>query len=231
MALLPDPSAYPLCGFFLTGYLTKKDDPVNFRPNDVPGVFQRHERVFEDALQVLGITKEALRKRPEFNFDSGDVSSLESASAILRVVVCLHRNGFTHIALIKAGPTTGADITCEKNGAKLCCEVKAITKQSKGRDDFFLEDQLYEKIRENIAKARNQLKTTARALQCKLTMFISVMNWEIHTMVLGDSDFQNVVEKLEREDHELDGIDIVLLITGAGLQHFFISEGGKCINC
>jgi hypothetical protein len=96
----------------------------------VPGVFQRHERVFEDALQVLGITKEALRKRPEFNFDSGDVSSLESAIAILRVVVCLHRNGFTHIALIKAGPTTGADITCEKNGAKLCCEVKAITGHS-----------------------------------------------------------------------------------------------------
>src|ERR1700686_4371082 len=142
---------YPLCSFFLKRYLSKKDDPVNFRPNDVPGVFQRHEKVFEDALRVLGITKEGLRKRPEFNFDSGDASSLESAIAILRVVVCLDMRGFTHIVLISAGPTTGADITCERNGARLCCEVKTITKQSKGRGDFFL-DQVYTKIRENISK-------------------------------------------------------------------------------
>src|SRR6266853_101336 len=49
----------------------------------------------------------------------------------------------------------------KKNGVKVCFEVKTVTKRSKGRKNLFLEEQLYEKIREEIGKARKQLISSA----------------------------------------------------------------------
>src|SRR5712692_3590377 len=147
----PDLNTYPLCSYLLSGYLSKKEDPTNFPPNEFPALFDRYEKVFESALQVLGLTKEALKSRSEFNFDSGDAANLESGIAMLRVVEALRLEKFLNMALVKPKKNApAADLTCEKNGQKVCLEVKAITKQSSGRSGLFLEGQLYEKILENI---------------------------------------------------------------------------------
>src|SRR2546427_4225087 len=179
MEISPELDSYPLCRFFLSGYLAKKQDHGNFPPDD-PGKFQRYEKLFASALQALSLQPEALRRRPEFNFDSGDENNLESGIAILRIVVFLTEKNFLRIALIPSTSTTGADITCEGNGQKVCCEVKAITKTSSGRTGLFLEDQVYEKIRESIPKARRQLKATAAQLECQIVIAVFVMNWLLH---------------------------------------------------
>jgi hypothetical protein len=77
----------------------------------------------------------------------------------------LRLENFLDIALVKTKKgMPGADIICEKKGQKICWEVKAITKQSSGRAGLFLEDQLYEKLLENLPKARIQLEATASEL-------------------------------------------------------------------
>jgi hypothetical protein len=229
MEIVQQLSAYPLCNHFLSGYLGKRTSPENFGSADVVGVLHRHETLFASALQALGLQKEELRRRPEFNFDSGDRTNLESGIAVLRVVVFLDQKNFLHISLVKAGSTTGADITCERNGQRVCCEVKAITKQSSGRSGLFLEDQMCEKARESIAKARSQLQASAAALQCSVTLVFFVMNWLEHAVVLVQSDYQDCVNRLE-QDQELTGIDGVVFITAAGQDFGFLSEHGKCIE-
>ena len=171
----------------------------------------------------------SLRRRPEFNFDSGDAANLESAIAVLRAVVFLRDKNFLDIALIRSKSTKGADITCERNGLRVCCEVKTITKQSSGRAGCYLEDQVYEKIRENISKARAQLKASAAQLQCKMAIAVSFVNWFLQSVTLDQSAFQYIVNTLEQEQ-ELDGIDVVLVITATGQEHSFFSERGKSIE-
>jgi len=132
VAIPPELSSFPLASYFLREYLSKREDPVNFPLHELPDLFQRYYNVFASALQVLGLTKEALKNRSEFNFDSGNAANLESGIAVLRVVEALRLEKFLDIALVK--PTknaSGADLTCEKNGQKVCLEVKAITKQSR----------------------------------------------------------------------------------------------------
>jgi len=70
--------------------------------------------------------------------------------------VFLHEKNFMKITLIKSKRSKVADIICEKNEEKVCCEVKAITKRSDGRAGFFLEEQVYEKILESISTAGAQ---------------------------------------------------------------------------
>ena len=199
MGVPPELGAYQLCVFFLMGYLTAREDPENFPPNELPRIFQQYERVFKDALDALNLSHEALRARPEFNFDPGDPASLESGIAVLRVVNALQQKGYQRIALLGAEETTGADVVCYKDDQKICCEVKAITKQSEGRKGFYLENQVYEKVRENAVKARTQLKATAVKLNCQRTTFAVVMNWSPHDKILGDNDLRNIVDKLDRD--------------------------------
>jgi hypothetical protein len=197
-------------------------------------VFDRYETLFQSALQTLCATKEALKSKPEFNFDSADAGNLESGIAMLRVVVALRSQGFVRIRLLK--PTRNAlnaDLACEKNGQKVCCEVKAITKQSSGRPGLFIEDQLYEKIRENISKARLQLDATATEHGCTVKIFACVLNWFEQSIYLALDDYQQVVDRLERDGGQeyLAGVDGVLFITKFGQVFLFLSEGGKCIDC
>ena len=160
-----DLSTWPLCRYFLSGYLSKRNDPTNFPPDQFPELFDRYEKVFESALEVLGLTKEALKSKSEFNFDSGDPANLESGIAVLRVVEALRIKKFRNIALVKPTKNApGADLTCQKNRQKVCCEVKAVTKQSNGRREYLFKDQLYEKILESISKARTQLEASAAEL-------------------------------------------------------------------
>ncbi len=229
----PDLSAYPLCSYFLLGYLSKREDPTNFPPDEFPALFDRYEKVFERALQVLSLTKEALKSRSEFNFDSGDAANLESGIAILRVVKALRLEKFLNIALVKPTKNApGADLTCEKNGQKVCLEVKAITKQSSARSGLFFEDQLYEKILENISKARTQLDATAKELQCTVKIFVCVVNWFEQSIYLNQDDYQHIVDRLERDrDQEsLKGVDGVLFVTKMGQQFLFLNEHGKSVN-
>jgi hypothetical protein len=216
--------AYPLCKLFLSGYLAKKQDPVNFPTSD-PDTFRRYEELFKAALQALGLQPQNLRKRPEFNFDSGDAANLESAIAVLRAVVWLKDKGFVNIALIKA-KGSAADISCERKGQKVCCEVKSITKQSSGREGYFLEEQVYEKVKESISKARSQLKASALQSQCKITIAVFVLNWFLHSLTLDQGVFQQIVNRLEQEQ-ELQGVDGVLFITAAGVGYDFFCEATK----
>jgi len=61
MGIPPELHSYPLCSFFLSGYLTNKEDPDNFPPKD-PKKFERYEKLFASALQALGLQGEDLKE-------------------------------------------------------------------------------------------------------------------------------------------------------------------------
>jgi hypothetical protein len=228
MKLLPDLSAYPLCSYFLSGYLSKcKEDDLNFP--DQPGIFDRYEELLRSALQALGLTKKALRSKPEFNFDSGDAANLESGIAALRVVNALRLENFVNIALLKPPQDArGADIGCERNSQRVCVEVKAITKRSKGRPGCSLENQLYEKILEGLPRARKQLEATANRVQATAKIFACVVNWFAHSICLGQGGFQSIANRLDRDQdcESLQGVEGILFVTAMGLQHLFLNEDG-----
>jgi hypothetical protein len=228
-------SSYPLCQYFLLGYLSVRDDPSNFPPDEFPNLFDRYEKLFQSALRALKLSKESLRSRAEFNFDSGDAANLESAMGVLRTVETLRLMNFVVITLLKP---PGADIFCEKNSERVCCEVKTITKQSAPRFGRFFADQLYEKIVENTAKARTQLKQTAEKLQCTVTIFSCVSNWLNQAIYMNERDYQQIVDRLEKDQLEgdnnflesLKGIDGVLFITKFGTRYLFLNPRGKSID-
>ena len=230
---IPVIGPYPLCKYFLSGYLSKREDPTNFPNDEFPALFDRYEKVFASALDALRLDKEALRSRSEFKFDSGDAANLESGVAILRVVEALRLDNFLGIALVAPiKDVASADLTCEKNGERICLEVKTITKQSVGRADLSLEDQLYEKILENISKARKQLEATALEWQCSVKIFACVLNWFEQSIYLTQTDYQLIVNRLERdqEQESLNGIDGVLFVTKQGQRFLFLNEHGKIID-
>lgn len=233
MGTSPDLHIYPLCQFFIGKYLSLQRDTTNFPADQFPDIFRRYENLFALALETLAVSREALKRRSEFNFDSGDANNLESGIATLRVAEALRLAKFQNIRLVvpkKDSPA--ADIVCEKNHIRACCEVKAITKQSAGRDGLFFADQLYEKILENISRARTQLKSTASAMQCEIAIFACVVNWFDQSIYLTQGDYQDVVNKLERdqEQESLTGVDGVLFVTKLGQQFWFLNENGKRID-
>ena len=226
---------YPLSSFFLSGYLSKnRSDLANFPDHEFPAGFERYERVFECVLQVLGLSKEALKSKPEFNFDSGDAANLEGGVAVLRVIEALRIADVVNIALVRPKKNSrGADITGEKCGQRVCLEVKTITKQSSGREGLFLEEQLYEKILESIPSAKQQLGATAAELHCAVKIYVCVVNWFPQSIHLALDDLQQIVDRLERDgDQEsLKGIDGVWFIMGMGTRFLFLNEIGKSIEC
>jgi hypothetical protein len=229
----PDLSNHPLCKYFLSSYLSKGADQSNFPDDQFPSILDRYEKVFQSALEVLGVTKERLKKRTEFNFDSGDPANLEGGIAMLRVIEALRLAKFHKISLVKTPKnSSGADLVCEKNSHRICCEVKAITKQSSARPGFFMEDQLYEKILESISKARTQLEATAALEHCSVKIFACVINWFDQSIYLTQDDYQRIVNKLEnnQEQQSLIGIDGVLFVTKMGQWFLFLTEHGKCID-
>ena len=120
----------------------------------------------------------------------------------------------------------------------MCCEVKTITKQSAARSGLFFADQLYEKILENIAKARLQLGQSAAKWRCTVTIFVCVSNWFDQAVYLAEDSYQYVVNRLEKDQLEgegnflesLKGIDGVLFVTKFGNRYLFVNERGKSID-
>ena|ERR1035437_3485456 len=153
------PASLRLSPRILSGYLSAREDPTNFPLDQEPALFDRYENIFKSALDALKISKETLRHMGEFNFDSGNAANLESAVGVRRTVGALRQMNFQRITIPKP---PGADILCEKDGRQVCCEVKTITKQRSPREGFFFADQVYEKIFENIDKARDQLDKCAK---------------------------------------------------------------------
>lgn len=224
---------HPLCQFFLSGYLSAREDPTNF-PVDQPALSDRYETIFKSALDTLKMSKETLRSMAEFNFDSGNAANLESAMGVLRAVETLRQMNFQKITIPKP---PGADILCEKDGQTVCCEVKTITKQSSPRKGFFFADQVYEKIFENIDKARDQLHKCTTEFPGAVTVFISVSNWFDQAIYLSEQDYQYIVNRLEKDQLEggdlresLQGIDGVLFLTKVGHRFLFLNEHGKSID-
>lgn len=225
---------HPLCNYFLAGYLAKKDDFVNFPAEEFPAILDRYEGVFDSALRTLGVAKEILRRKSEFNFDSGDAANLESGIAVLRTVEALRLEKFESITLVSPlRGKPGADLSCLKNGIKICVEIKTVAKQSTGRKRLFFEEQLYEKLLEEIGKARKQLEVSAAELQCAVKLVVFVVNWFEQSIYLGLSDYHTIVNKLERNNDQesLQGIDGVLFLTQMGQRFLFVNERGKCIDC
>jgi Holliday junction resolvase len=228
-----DPGKFPLSAFFLAGYLSRTDDPTNFPPNEVSGLLQRYEDIFKSGLSNLGLEKESLKRRSEFNFDSGNAANLESGIAILRVTEALRLAMFSNIALVTPEKgNQGADIVCEKRGVRVCVEVKTITKQSSAREGFFLEEQLYEKAREFATKAAAQLRISAKTLNCEITVLAYVVNWFEHTIYLTQAEYQQVVDKLELngEEQSIKGIDGIWFIMKFGNDYLFWNQNGKRID-
>jgi hypothetical protein len=245
--LSPDPNTHPLCGFFLTGYLSKNpNDEENFPTNEFPLGFARYERLFESALNALAMSRESLKKKSEFKFDSGNAANLEGGIGILRRIEALRIKAlrikqFTNIMLVKPKMTSKvADITAEKNHEKVCFEIKTVTKQSSGRKGLFFEEQLYEKILESVPQAQKQLDASAQELGCTVKLFVCVVNWFEQSIYLGQDSFQHIVNRLERDETEglhgvevqesLKGIDGVWFVLKMGTQFLFLNERGKSID-
>ncbi len=92
--------------------------------------------------------------------------------------------GFSGLELINPEKDRqGADILGNKNGIRVCVEVKTITKQSSGRKDTFLDEQLYEKAREVATKAAAQLELSSKALKCEMKILAYVINWFDQTIL------------------------------------------------
>jgi hypothetical protein len=221
--------SFPLCRHFLSGYLANRDDPTNFPPDQCPGIFERYEEIFRSALDTLKLEKEALKRRSEFDFDHATPANLESGIAVLRAVQALRLQQFSGIRLLDP---PGADLLCERDGRKVCCEVKSITKQSSPRQGFFFADQVYEKILENIGYARKQLAATAAKLGGAVTMFVCVSNWFDQAIYLTEQDYQYIVNRLEKDKLEgednyqesLKGIDAVFFAAKFGQVFWFVSD-------
>jgi hypothetical protein len=228
------PDNYPLCVFFLSRYLQRQPhDALNFPLDQFPDGFIRYETLFHDALFHLTITKEGLKAKGEFNFDSGDPNNLESALGVLRAAIHLGQAKFSKIALIKSKKgMRGADLTAEKNGFKVCFEVKTITKRSTGKKNLFLADKLFEKIKEGITSARDQLASSEKELQCDLTIYVCVVNWFEQTIYLNQSDFQQIVDKLEKNEEEesLQGVDGVWFILKSGHLQAFLNDEARVLD-
>jgi Holliday junction resolvase len=189
-----DANKFPLCAYFLSGYLSRRVDVANFPYDGGEDLLSRYERIFEAGVSNFGLSKEKLKKRTEFNFDSGDPSCLEAGIAIFRVAEVLRIKGFRALELISPEKDQqGADIVCEKNGVRVCIEVKTITKQSTGGKGHFLEDQLYEKVRTFATKAAAQLTISANILKCEIKILAYVVNWFDHTIFLTQQDLQEIV--------------------------------------
>jgi Holliday junction resolvase-like predicted endonuclease len=126
----------------------------------------------------------------------------------------------------------GADITATRTGIRVCVEVKAVTKQSRGRGDLFLEDQLYEKVREHAGRASRQLAISAKHLNCRVKLVAYVVNWFEQAIYLDEADYQQIVNKLEKhgEVESLNGIDGVLFITKIGQEFLFLNDIGRQID-
>ena len=93
-------ASFPLSQFFLERYFSKVDDPANFPAEHLRRILGNYETLFGNVLSELGMTKEQLRGRPEFNFDFGNAANLEGGIAILRVVEALRLDGYSDVELI-----------------------------------------------------------------------------------------------------------------------------------
>lgn len=213
---LPDHRGHPLCSYFLKGYLSKHEDHTNFPPDQGLAIFDRYESLLRAALRALGCTKQDLRRRPEFDFDSGDPGNLESGIGVLRVAVALQRD-FSEVSLVKPKKgARGADLACVRNGEKACVEVKTITKQSKSRSAPFYEDELYKKVFASSCGARSQLRSSAEELGCSVRILAFVLNWFEHYIFVGEAGYQAVVERLVADSSSgcIEGVNGVLFVDG-----------------
>jgi len=225
--LVADPT-HPLCQLFLSEYLANHDDPKNFPPDEVPELFDRYEQIFRSALDTLRMSPKQLRGKPEFDFAHADQGNFEGAIAVLRAVEALRLQGFSNVTLLNP---PGADLVCEKNGCKVCCEVKAITKASTPQKGLFFADQVHAKVMENIGHARKQLGATAAKLGCA-TMFVCVSSWFDQAIYLTEQDYQYIVDRLEKDKLEgednylesLKGIDAVFFATKFGQVFWFVND-------
>jgi len=228
-------NSYPLCRFFLRDYVegisvadlaTDEQHHVSLKrillrdTNLIPNF----ESLFDSALKVLGISREQLKTSSEFNLNSYNPENLEGFLGLLRGVVVLAEEGYTHIKLLNA--PSEADVLCERRGSKTCVEVKTISYEWKRVSSrrLQLESTLVQKLNDILPTARRQLSRTKSSYACNDTMFIAVVNWLGHSAVLDQRNYQTVVNRLESETphlNKLKGVDWVVFVTYFGQRYIF----------
>jgi len=67
------------------------------------------------------------------------------------------------------------------------------------------------------------LEATALRLQCTVKIAVYVMNWLKHSIILDQDNYQQIVNKLERNGQLL-GLDGILFVTKMGERHFHLQD-------
>jgi|ERR1035437_178480 hypothetical protein len=65
-----------------------------------------------------------------------------------------------------------------------------------------MENQLYQKIFDNISKVASQLEVTAAQMRRTVKIFAGVVNWFDQSIYLNQDDYQGVVNKLEPNEEQ-----------------------------
>ena len=65
-----------------------------------------------------------------------------------------------------------------------------------------MENQLYQKIFDNISKVASQLEGTAAQMRRTVKIFAGVVNWFDQSIYLNQDDYQGVVNKLEPNEEQ-----------------------------
>jgi hypothetical protein len=95
---------------------------------------------------------------------------------VLRAARLLAEKGYSDIKLLKR---SAADILCLYDGTQTCVEVKTLIadRNTLRKPGQWLEDEVAEKMKDILPKARTQLSKAKSELFCKNAILIVVINW------------------------------------------------------
>jgi hypothetical protein len=227
--MCPDIKRHPLCHFFLSGYISKKPaDLENFPTDQFPAAFDRYEKLFGSALNVLGLSRQALKKKAQFNFDSGNAANLKGGVAILRVVEALFIKRFSNVIMVElTQESKNVGIVAEKDNQKVCFEIRTITKQSGDQKESF---------RVGLRSARRQLERMTEQLHCTVKILVCVVNWFERFTYIGQDSLQYMLNKLQPDgldgieaQESLKGVDGVWFVMNMGHRFLVLNEPGKLV--
>jgi hypothetical protein len=175
--LFAELAEHPLCEFFLRKCLEDmSDDQVredlaadpdmsllqHFQNPDVMGAL---EMLFIRAMEIFGLSQEALKAQAGFNFDVYDVGGFESVRAVLRVASALSEAGFSQFKFLRGMGL--ADLEATKEGQRWFIEVKTLILQTKeqaitvnGKPEILIVD----KFQPRSHKIEDYVETVSRLL-------------------------------------------------------------------
>lgn len=229
---------HPLCSFFLRACVEAMSDEAieddlaeepdfsllcHFdKLNQMSGL----ESMFARTMKTFGLSKEELKAKSDFNFDSYDMEGFEGVRGVFRVANALYDEGFKEFRFL--GGTGLADLGAAKNGQQWFIEVKTLVLQTKpqiiefgGKTETLIVDKFQPGSRNiaqyveivtkliagnHIQKARSQLLNTADQLGPARKMAALVVNLFAASFFLDCENLKEVAERLrgKRANWEVD---------------------------